>query len=322
MLRKETHVSLSQEFIFTTREDDMSQKTVLEKLLDAHEEHHYVIGTHQSVSEIQRVLNRISWGICTALTPQDIVAHVRATYDNSAKAHKWETACTPVIDELIAFANLPQLENEGLLLDLGCGPSVHDTLFLSCSNKEFRSSLMGRIKDGVPTRERLRIPEKMFRVIAADISPEMVRHAEEAIETQHAEWDIFGISHLMSTVHVSDMHDLSPFRAQYSGVWSCNALFMHTPRALVRPALQSIASVLLPKGVFGVSYPMGIEGQYDRLLYLPNGRIMYLSFHSPTFIVNEAKRAGLHLIHQTLGDRELYGKTTKNFFVTQFFEKR
>lgn len=295
---------------------------MLERLLNAHEEYRYATGTHRSVGEIQRVLNRISWGICTALTPEDIVAHVRAVYDDAAKAHQWETACTPIIDELIAFTNLPQLENEGLLLDLGCGPAARDTLFLSCSNKEFRSSLMGCVKSDIPMHERLRVSEKMFTVIAADISPEMVRHAEETIETQHAEWDIFCTSHLMSSVCVSDMHDLAQFRTQYSGVWSCSALFTHTPRALVRSALQSIASILLPKGVLGVSYPLGSEGTYDRLLYLPNGRVNYYAFPSPTFIKNEAKQVDLHLIDQIRGDRERDGKVTKNFFVTQFFEKR
>lgn len=299
----------------------MSQKTMLEELLDAHEEYRYAIGTHRSVGEIQRVLNRISWGICTALTPQDIVAHVCAAYDATAKAHQWETAWVPIIDELIALVNLPQLENGGLLLDLGCGPLAHDTLFLSCSNEEFRLSCTGRMRYEVSLRERLRIPEKKFTVIAVDISSEVVRHAEEAVAIQHAEWDIFGTSHFMSSFCVSDMHDLSRFHERYAGVWSHNALFMHTPRALVRPALQSIASVLLPKGVFGVSYPLGSEGTYDRLLYLPNGRVNYYSFPSPTFIKDEAKQVGLHLIDQIHGDRERDGKATKNFFVTQFFEK-
>jgi len=300
----------------------MIKKTNLEKALEENGEYRYVMAIKGTPEEIQSVLDRISAPLCAQLSTEDIVAHVRAVYDATAETYADHPEHQHVIDALLEFIELPHLRDGDNIIDLGCGPSVRDTFFLSCTNKDIRSALMGRTQDGVSTRERFAVPRIGFNVLAVDGSSRVVQFATWKLMTKKDEWRSTGIHFFRSGVALADIHDVSStIDGTFHGVWSCASLLTHTPRALVHRALVSIASILESKGVLGVCYPSRNKGDYDNLRYSRTGRVKYFSRPEVSEIVSEAEVAGFQLIYESRADLERDGNIQKDFFTTQFFQK-
>ena len=95
---------------------------------------------------------------------------------------------------------------------------------------------MGRRKNGIPLSIERIPPRRAYRVTAVDGSPLALDLAEfnfvESVKTHFLKRDLM----FSPSFELADMHDLSSVSGIYDGVWSCTALFTHTPRALVRTA--------------------------------------------------------------------------------------
>lgn len=259
----------------------------------------------------QPVLDELTPIIMRYVSPQDLLDHNRKVYDATAKQYAENPHNQDVIDEIITFMN--RLPNGARVLDVGCAWG-RDACFMAYDNGPFRAGLMGRKdKNGIPTRERIPAPTKRFEVIGIDISLELLKIAQERARA-------LGLSILFI---YDDMHDIfisasGTYADYFDGVWSCTALFTHTPRVLLEPAIASVARVLKPGGMFFVSYTNGAEsGVYDKLLASSTGHVKYFSRPDPREVSKLAKKHGLLLIAQNFSDY----KESKNLFVSQFFKK-
>lgn len=297
----------------------MRVKTQLEYVIESNPHYRGVVNSVLA----QRTLDVISEEVCAQLRPEDILDHTKAVYDETALMYVAQEDHRIIIPELLDFMELPELPHGSRILDLGCGPVARDTLFLTNVSHEFRAVFMARRKGGLPL-SLLRIPqERAYRVTAVDGSPITVSMAQLNFVEARKVLRYKGELTFTPEFALADMHDLSSLSPVYNGVWSCTALFTHTPRALVGQALRSVARVLVPKGVFGVSYPCGAAMvSYDHLLASRTGRIKYFSRPRPGFIAQEAFAAGLDLIMESPSDLVRDGVVTKDFFITQFFRKQ
>lgn len=296
----------------------MFHKTALERVLESNPWYRLA----RNSDDIQKNIDAITEEICAKLKPEDILAHTKAVYDTTALIYVAQEDHRMIIPELLDFMELPELPHGSRVLDLGCGPFARDTLFLANMNHRLRAVFMGRRKNGLPLSIERTPPQRAYCVTAVDGSPVTLDMAEfnfvESVKILVQDDIMFTPS-----FELADMHDLSSVQGVFDGVWSCAALFTHTPRALIPSALCSVARVLVPKGVFGVSYPCGKEGMsYNSLLVSRTGRIKYFSRPTPEHIAREAQIAGFKLIRQTSGDLDRDGAITKDFFVTQFFQKQ
>lgn len=281
-----------------------------------------VRGDGGSPEEIQTVLNRIASDVCAAVSPEALCLHNSLVYTKTAHTYARLEDHRQIIPELLDF--ISELGNWDCVLDIGCGPLARDTLFLSTNDEEVRRPMMSRMKDGVALCDQHAIPHKMFMVTALDGSVGVVSAATTLIESTQEKWEILNIPHFPIQFVCHDMHDLGHAHLpdKYEGVWSCAALFTHTPRALVSATLQGVASVLIDKGIFVVSYPCGKAGEpYDSLLYSRTGEIKYFSKPEPTLIAVEAEKAGFSLRKQTFSDLIRGTEVKKDFFVSQIFQK-
>ena len=156
-------------------------------------------------------------------------------------------------------------------------------------------------------------------VLGIDGCSKMLESARNKRETLHRRERL-----TVLFVH-SDIHCIkNPFLLGHvSGIWSCAALFTHTPKALIPKVLQSTNEVLEDGGIFAVSYTQGFqERAYNKLLLSRTGRIKYFSQPMAATIENEVSSAGFKLIYQTQDNFDREGKlVAKNLFVTQFFRK-
>jgi SAM-dependent methyltransferase len=300
-------------------ESDVRMKTTLERVLESDPRYQLA----RNSADAQKVVNEISEEICAMVTPEDILAHTKVVYDETALLYVALPDHRMIIPELIDFMEIIELPHGSRILDLGCGPIARDTLFLSNMSHAFRAVFMGRRKNNLPLSLERNPPERAYRVTAIDSSPVTIDMAEfnfsETMRVLSCKSDLV----FTPQFELADMHDLSTMEGVYDGVWSCTALFTHTPRALVRPALSSVSRLLRGGGIFAVSYPCGREGvSYDSLLTSRTGRIKYFSRPTPEFIINEAHVVGFDLLRQTSGDLTRGKEITKDFFVTQFFQKQ
>ena len=125
------------------------------------------------------------------------------------------------------------------------------------------------------------------------------------------------------------MHNFSSlnmitYKPLFSGIWSCAALFTHTPLELLDVALHSVSSSISQDGIFFVSYTNGqATGIYDKLLLSSTGIIKYFSQPNPKQITDIAERYNLYLEKEKFNDFEVNGVIKKkNLFVSQFFRKK
>lgn len=273
-------------------------------------------------NEKQKVLDEITPVVLQHVEPQDLVTHAREVYDATADEYAKNPHTKDIIDELVQFMFM--LPDGARVLDVGCGVG-RDSLFMSVKNEEFRKEHMGRMKDGMPTREKLCIPQKTFVVTGIDNSLKMLALAQER-SVQLIQQGL--ITHQTSpTFDYEDMHtiDIDPqyYPGDFDGVWSCTALFTHTPAQMFGLAMDSVSRVLKSGGVFFASYTNGAaDGQHDKLLLSSTGRVKYFSQPSPEEITNLAEQYGMVLKAQMFSDFEIRGKVIKeNLFVSQFFKK-
>ncbi len=273
-------------------------------------------------SEKQKVLDEITPAVLGRVEPRDLVIHAREVYDATADEYAKNPHTKDIIDELVQFMFM--LPDGARVLDIGCGVG-RDSLFMSVKDEAFRKEHMGRMKGGISTREKFCIPQKTFAVTGIDNSLKMLALAKER-SSQLIQKSL--ITYKTSpTFDYEDMHtiDIDP---QYSlgdfdGIWSCTALFTHTPVQMFQLAMGSVSGALKSGGVFFASYTNGVaDGQHDKLLLSSTGRVKYFSQPSPEEITDLAEQHGLILKAQMFSDFEIRGKVIKeNLFVSQFFKK-
>lgn len=265
-------------------------------------------------SERQAVLDDITSDTIKLLSPKDIVEHTSEVYGATVSEYDANPHTKQVITELLYFMNF--LKEGNTVLDIGCGTG-RDTLFMSCKDIGFRESL---IKES--TLKNYVVPEHALRVLSIDISSKMLLKAiEKLVDLKSENIDTAYAPHF----HVNDMHRLIslPEYSRFHGIWSCTALFTHTPRELMDSAMRDVAGLLCEDGIFFTSYTSGRpDGRYDKLLLSSTGRIKYFSQPDPKEIRSLAEKYGMELTHQTLDDYVIDGKVIKeDLFASQFFRK-
>lgn len=263
----------------------------------------------------QNQLDKKTEQIIQKLTPQDLIDHTRVVYNKTTGRFKTDPHIQEgIVDELIEFMNLL---NEGdLVLDLGCG-SGRDTLFMTTTSLDIRKSLMQRIRNGKRTIEKYLPPEKTLRVIALDNSEEIQKIARNRIIQNKSTIKNFPVFVL------GDMHN-PVLKKKFHGIWSCAALFVHTPKELIKPAIKLWSDYLFIGGKFYLSYINGrMTERYNKLLRSSSGNIKYFSQPDYVEIRKVAKKYGLKELMFRITDFEIHGKLIqKNFFANHIFEKK
>ena len=274
--------------------------------------------------EAQARLNKLTQNVISEMTPSDILNHMENVYNETVIEYVSNPHNQGIVDELIEFMDL--LPWGATVLELGCGPG-RDALFMSCPDKDFRLSLMNRLRtrDNKTVAEKYLVPEIVLRVTGIDQSKSMITACLEALMSLKT----VGMSpayepqFLIADMH--DLHSLPPklIEERFNAVWSCTALLVHTPHSLIHPTLQQISDILMPNGVFFISYIREqAAGKYDNLLLSSAGPIKYFSQPDPEKIAEIAKEYELSLEQQTFSDMEVNGQIKKkDFFVSQLFRK-
>ena len=278
--------------------------------------------SHFQPKDRQTRLDEVTQTVICQLSPQDILDHMKVVYDETVDEYVANPHNQMVVDELIEFMSL--LPEGARVLDVGCGPG-RDILFMSTRNRSFRLTLMGRPKNGKKTSEKYNVPTTALRATGLDQSNAMIAKSlleELKLEVRGKETTFSYKPKFL----VGDMHHLpklDDFAGKpFAGIWSCTALFTHTPRELINPAMQSIIRLLDKSGVFFTSYLNRLGGPYDKLLLSSTGKIKYFSHQNPEEIAEVAKACGLTLQSQSFSDFEIQGKVVKkDFFVSQLFRK-
>ncbi|MDP3963706.1 MAG: class I SAM-dependent methyltransferase [bacterium] len=268
----------------------------------------------------QQNLDRVTPEAMKQLTPKDIADHMRSVYDETANAYAENPHTQHVVDEIVEFMNL--MPDNGIVLDAGCGTG-RDACYMACNEGSCRAPFMERKRKGIKTIDRYAVPKNACFVVAIDGSKDLLDHAIERYKNlRRQSQKRLPITFVIGDIHQLQLPHISAF-APFDGIWSCTALFTHTPEALVDPVLKDIAKLLKPGGIFFTSYTNGaVAGPYDKLLASQTGRIKYFSQPDPKDIAERAKQAGLALAKQTFGDFEVNDKVIKpNLFVSQFFVK-
>lgn len=281
-------------------------------------EGHFLPGGHEQ-PHLQNQLDQFAPYILTQIAPVDLVNHNADVYSATMEEYEKNKHNKDIIDELIPFMDM--LPNSSRVLDVGCATG-RDSLFMSISDEEFRSSLMERLKNGSKTKDKFPVPTKRFKVTGIDNSSSMLGRADEKTRSviekgllTHPDSPLF---------HYEDMHNIDPQTfGDFDGVWSCTSLFTHTPFAYLELAMESVARVLKSGGVFFASYTNGLAdyGRYDKLLLSRTGRIKYFSQPDPDMIKRIAEKHGMILFSQTFGDFVTDVVVKKDLFVSQFFRK-
>ncbi|MFA5997749.1 MAG: class I SAM-dependent methyltransferase [Candidatus Paceibacterota bacterium] len=276
--------------------------------------------TTASRQERQAVLDEITEEIMRKLSPEDISTHVREIYDATIDEYATSALHQNIVDELVDFMSwLPQ---NARVLDMGCGPG-RDVLFMSIADEKFRENLMGRKKGGKTTREKFPVPTKTFQVIGVDSSPQMLFAAHDQMVSLLERGLLKHNEKYPHFKHQDISGDLC-WLEQFDGVWSCAALFTHTPKSDLAPTINSIAKIIKDGGIFYTTYTNGLAGgKYDKLLMSSTGRIKYFSHPNPDDIAQIAKQCGLVLVSQQFSDMEDKGIVIKkDLFVSQLYRKK
>lgn len=288
--------------------------TKLENLVFSHPEYK-ALDEYFSREERQDVLDKISEEVVAQLSPQEICEHVVSIYDATAGEYANNPHTKNVIDELVMFMSM--LPDKAKVLDVGCGLG-RDALFMSIDDKNFRGSLMGRVKNGKSTLDKFDIPEKIFEVSGIDLSLGMLKFAQSwMVELRRSGllktkvFPVFGYT---------DMHDFSCYpRKSFDGIWSCTSLFEGTPRKLLDSAMRSVARIIKQDGVLFLTYTSE-PGPYNKLLLSSTGYIKYFANPKPEKIAALARKYGFVLLMDLRDDFIIKDKVIKkDLFVSQFF---
>lgn len=262
-------------------------------------------------AEWQRLLDKITLSVMQKVTAQDLVDHTNTVYNNTAEAYTKEPYNQFVIDELIMFMNM--LPDGARVLDVGCGPG-RDSFFMTTIYYDgyCRYNEMQRMKDGMTTVQKFIIPTKKFDVVGIDNSLNMITLARNKNRS------------LINPSFIQmDMHYLSENFGTFDGIWSCTALFTHTPFSILNQTMKGISMALKTGGIFFTSYTCENRQNYDKLQISSTGRIKYFSQPNPELISEIARKYGMTLKAQLFSDLVKNGKVEKeNLFVSQFFKKK
>lgn len=277
-----------------------------------------------SRNQWQQILDDAAAEIMTQVSTADILGHMVDVYDETATEYEQNPHNKDVIDELPIF--MDTMPNGSHVLDVGCATG-RDALFMSIADYGYRNSLMGRIKNGKTTREKFIVPQKTFNVKGLDGSKQMLTMARAKTYRLTKQ----GLLSFQSSpmFKYGDMHNIDPMvfpggPSGYDGIWSCAALFTHTPISLLDSTIKSLVQRLMPGGLFFTSYTNGRAsgGRYDKLLLSSTERVKYFSQPDPDQIAQIASKHGLVLERQAFSDMEVQGKVVKpDLFVSQFFRK-
>ncbi|MET7684431.1 class I SAM-dependent methyltransferase [Streptomyces sp. NPDC005423] len=183
-----------------------------------------------------------------------ITETTRASYEHSAHTYAdstWEYYNFPGLQR-DAFNFSESLQTTGPVLDLGCGGGRDANFFASHGH----------------------------RVIAADISQEMLREARSRIASFRDRKVDFACV---------DIRQL-PFREKiFSGVWASGSL-LHVPRADLLPSLRKIAKVLMPGGVAALSMKSGAGEGWEQSGAVSGSR--WFTYVDPIAFSNLMRLAG------------------------------
>lgn len=272
-----------------------------------------------SKQERQSMLDIITDEVIQRLTPEEISRHVQEVYNATIDEYAANSHNLHIVDELVEMMSL--LPPNARVLDMGCGTG-RDVLFMSVPDEKFREELMGRTRMGKTTREKFSVPVATFRVIGIDSSSEMLSVAmkwrssltEDGL-LKHDEYPRFLERDITGNIDSIGTFD---------GIWSCAALFTHTPKSCLVTTLNSISEIMKEGGLFLTTYTNGLAGgKYDKLLLSSTGRIKYFSHPNPNEISGIAKQCGLVLESEQFSDFEVGDKVLKkDLFVSQLFRKR
>ncbi|MDX1608290.1 MAG: methyltransferase domain-containing protein, partial [Candidatus Spechtbacterales bacterium] len=195
------------------------------------------IDTDADRGKKQTALDEITPEVMEQLTPEDITEHTSSFYNENVDYYIKKSHSQGIIDELVNFMN--SLSDGARVLDVGCGPG-RDTLFMSIPDKEYRKTQMTREKNGKSMLERgIEVPSNSFRVVGIDRSLEMIEAATFAKIRAAKEGFLEDMS--KARFVLADMHTIRPWDGEFDAVWSCTALFTHTPRSLSEQSLQNVS---------------------------------------------------------------------------------
>jgi SAM-dependent methyltransferase len=176
------------------------------------------------------------------------------------------------------------------------------------------------------TADKFQVPTHSLSVVGLDNSEAMIAVAVEKLRAlalrgkQDRSCAIF----LPGDMHnISILEDEHGPAMKFSGVWSCAALFTHTPLSLLEQSIRSVSAHLKQGSIFFASYTNGkASGRYDKLIASSTGRLKYFSHPDPAEIESLAAKHGLNLIRQSYSDYTSGGRMiTKRLFASQLFEK-
>jgi len=298
----------------------MTERTKLEKLVFSHPA--WIKAAQADKKTKQMILDDIIlFSVMPNMDPADLCESTAAVYGDTVEEYRKNPHTKHVIDDLVRFMGM--LPEGALVLDIGCAYG-RDSLFMALKDEGFRRSFMGRIKDGKNTVERYGVPLKSFRTVGLDASPLMVDMARKyanhfkCLRTQ-ADGYPYYLCRDMHSIEISD--GSGPIL--FDGLWSCTALFTHTPQDRLEEAMESAVNALKPGGIFFVSYTNGrVGGAYDKLILSSTGRIKWFSQPDPDELIILAQKYGLEPIEESSFDDYAKGADfAKDLFVSHFFRK-
>ncbi len=295
--------------------------TQLEKLIFEHPKYK-TLSADASKAERQAVLDEITEEVISSVTSKEILLHTQAVYDATVEEYVKNPHNKDIIDELVVFMDM--LPDGARVYDVGCGTG-RDAFFMYVTDQEFRKSLMNREQQGRKTLDKYSVPTKKVCVVGLDFSQKMIEYAwrwkDDLVNKGFIPKDSWNPFFTKRDIH--DFMDNPISAACVEGVWSCTALFTHTPCELLPKAMWSVSEALECGGIFFTSYTNGLaEGRYDKLLLSSTGLIKYFSQPDPGEIAKIAQNYGLKLEKESFSDFETNGKVfKKDLFVSQFFRK-
>jgi SAM-dependent methyltransferase len=271
------------------------------------------------------VLARILTPQLLGASPEDRVAHTLRVYERSAQHNPNRESFDTVPKSLLTFMNLTP--NHGTVLDLGCGAHARDSIFLAESDGAWRDTHVSKTIEAhggyaIPTETT-----KRFRVIAVENARVVWEIASQVI-AQHP-WSsppLCASPLLPIPVLRMDMHNLNLFpNEHFDGVWAHRSLLSHTPHEWVRTAIQGIARILRPGGIFSVTYTPSDQNSHQVTEILrPFGDhdLISITRHEQVFVETVAYYAGLEICHLEHTDTERPDPITgAKSYLTQCFKK-